>query len=142
MDTSLRGRSRAFANPDPLERIEHPLAQPDALRGHLDELVVFDEVERLLEGELARRYELDRRILGAAPDVGLLLLLGHVDGDVTTAAIEAHDHPLVDRCAGADEGLAALLQRQQAVRHRRSTLAGGQYATATAVRQRAPPFPA
>src|ERR1700724_46793 len=141
MDVSLRRRSCTFANPDPLEGVENPLAQPDALRSHLDELVVFDEVEGLLERELTRRHELDCCVLSAAADVGLLLLLGDVDRDVTAATVEAHDHPLVDGGAGTDERLAALLQCQQPVCHGSSALAGGQHTAASALRQRTPPFP-
>src|ERR1700674_4733166 len=85
MDTSLRRRSRTFANPDPLERVENPLTPADAPRSHLDELVVCDEVDCVLERELTRRHELDCCVLGAAADVGLLLLLGDVDGGITAA---------------------------------------------------------
>src|SRR5207248_2752989 len=37
--------------------VEHALAEPDRLRRHLDELVVVDELERLLERQLLRRRE-------------------------------------------------------------------------------------
>src|SRR5262245_23290290 len=39
----------------PHVRREHALAQPDALRRDLDELVVVDELDRLLETQLPRR---------------------------------------------------------------------------------------
>jgi hypothetical protein len=42
---------------------QDPLAQPDARRRHLDQLVVLDEFDRL-EPELARRDQLDRFVGG------------------------------------------------------------------------------
>ena len=44
----------------PHVRREDPLPQPDARRRHLHQLVVVDELDRLLEAELARRNEPDR----------------------------------------------------------------------------------
>jgi hypothetical protein len=43
----------------PLRRRELHLPQADALRRHLDALVAADELQRLLEGERARRNEPD-----------------------------------------------------------------------------------
>ena len=43
--------------------VEDALAQADRLRRHLDELVVVDELERLLEGQLTRRRQ-DQLLVG------------------------------------------------------------------------------
>ena len=49
------GLASSFADLRPHVRREDPLAQPDARRRHLHQLVVVDELDRLLEAELARR---------------------------------------------------------------------------------------
>ena len=62
------------------------LAQPDVLRRHLDELVVVDQLDRLLEAELARRDQADRFVGGRGAHVRLLLFLRDVDVHVGARA--------------------------------------------------------
>src|SRR5918992_3891726 len=49
------------------------LAQTDRLRRDLGELVVADELDRVLQGECDRRREQDRFVLARGADVGELL---------------------------------------------------------------------
>src|SRR5207302_2061502 len=86
--------------------------------------------------------QLDGGVLGAAADVGLLLLLGHVDGEVAATAVEPGHHPLVDRGPRPDERLAALLKRVQPVGHGDARLAGGQHPVSSPARDRLPRLPA
>src|SRR5690606_23375080 len=90
-------------------RIEQLLAQADALRRHLDQLVVADIGDRLFQRHLARRGEADRLVLAGGADVGQLLGLHRVDVEVVVAAVLADDHALIDRRAGIDEQDAAFL---------------------------------
>src|SRR4051812_16963030 len=79
----MRGsRTRAFrmrlvvrAAPGPLVRHQHALAQADVLRRHFDELVVVDELDGLLEPQLARRDQPHRLVGRGGAHVGLLLFL-------------------------------------------------------------------
>ena len=95
---------------------------------HLDQLVVRDELDRGLQGDLARRRQPQRLVVGVGPDVGELLLLGRVDVHVARPAVLADDHPLVDLDAGADEQLRALLEVEQPVGVRRPGPVADQHA--------------
>src|SRR5690606_18420933 len=66
----LRLPRRALA----LVFLEQALAQPDALRGDLDQLVVGDELHRPLQGELDGRGQQDVVVLARGAHVGELLL--------------------------------------------------------------------
>src|SRR5438270_12544685 len=55
------------------------LAEPDGVRGDLDELVLGDELEGGLERQRPRRRQSQRLVVGVGPDVGELLLLRRVD---------------------------------------------------------------
>ena len=59
--------------------------------------------------------ELDALAFALGAEVGELLGRDGVDGDVLLARILADDHALVDLLAGADEELAALLDRLKGV---------------------------
>src|SRR5438093_12762039 len=101
---------------------EVTLAQPQVLGGHLQQLVVRQEVERLFEALPARRGQPDRDVRGGRPDVRLLLLPADVDPDVSGPLLDADDHPFVDLLARLDEGRAPLLGAGQTEGQR---LAGG-----------------
>jgi len=83
------------------------------LRRHLQELVLSQEVEGLLEAQLAGGRQPHGDVRRRRSDVGLLLLATHVDADVTGPFLDADDHPLVDRLARLDECGAALLRAGQ-----------------------------
>src|SRR5918992_4589609 len=97
--------------------LEMALAQADRLRRDLGELVVADELDRVLERELDRRREQDRLVLARGADIGELLGADRVDHEVVVAAVDADDHALVYRLAGVDEHAAALLQLPQRIGH-------------------------
>src|SRR5438309_10171306 len=94
------------------------LAQPEMLWGHLQELVLSQEIKGLLEAQLARRGQPHRDVRGRRPDVRLLLLAAHVDPDVAWAFLDAYDHPLVHRLPRLDEGGSPLLRASKAERKR------------------------
>src|SRR5204863_5702818 len=94
----------------PLLRGELDLSQPDALRRHLDALVLADQLERLLERERPRRDQAYGLVRARRPHVRQLLLLGGVHVEVVGPSVLAHDHALVELHTGRDEERAALLQ--------------------------------
>jgi hypothetical protein len=63
-------------------RIEIPLPQPNALRRHLDQLIVLDVGDRLLGRHPPRRGQADRVVLAGRAEVGQLLGLERVDLEV------------------------------------------------------------
>src|SRR5262245_20924620 len=97
---------------------ESALAQPDLLRRDLDELVVRDELHRLLQRVADRRDQDDVLVAAGGADVGQLLGLERVHDQVVVAAVNADDLTLVDLVAMLREQLAALLQVEQRVRER------------------------
>src|SRR2546421_751542 len=130
-----------FTKLDPFARDQDALAHADVFGRHLDQFVVFDEVQALLQRHLARRHELDRGIFRGGAHVCLLLLLGGVDVDVAGAPVEADDHAFVDGGAGPDERLAALLDAGQSVSDRRPCLTRGEYPIARTGRKVTPGLP-
>src|SRR6185436_5739354 len=96
--------------PRPLVRGQDLLSQPDVLRRHLDQLIVIDELDRLLETEQARRDDADGLVRGRGAHVRLLLFLRDVDVHVALPRVLADDHAFVDRRLRLDEDLAALLE--------------------------------
>src|SRR5699024_465565 len=90
--------------------VEDHLADAHRLRGDLHALVLPGELQRLLQGERARRGEVLERLRCGGPDVVELLLLGDVHVHVLTAGVLADDHALVDLVGGLDEEGAAVLQ--------------------------------
>ena len=80
---------------------------------------------------MARRRQAHKLLGGGGAHVRQLLLARRVDLHVVAAGVKADDHAVVDLDAGADEHLAALLQRHQrvlgcgalAVRDQRAVLA-------------------
>src|SRR5712691_2463839 len=111
----LRGRGVALAlaargNRLAPARRELDLAQADALRRHLDALVLADELEGLLERERPGRDQAHELVGGGGADVRQLLLLAGVHVEVVVAGVLSNDHPLVELRARADEERAALLE--------------------------------
>ena len=76
----------------------------------LDQLVVLDELERLLQVEQPRGNEPHELVRTRRPHVGELLLFRDVDVEVARPVVLPHDHPLVHLLAGADEERAARLE--------------------------------
>src|SRR5258706_5053588 len=89
---------------------QEALAEANRLRRDLGELVVADELDRVLERQRDRRGEVDGLVLARGADVGELLGLDRVRHQVVVARVDADDHALVHRVARADEHAAALLQ--------------------------------
>src|SRR4029077_7644055 len=90
---------------------ELDLPQADALRRHLDALIVPNELECLLERERAWRNEPDELVRGGGAHIRELLLLGGVDVEILPPGVLADDHALVDLHARADEKPPSLLER-------------------------------
>src|SRR4051812_15472336 len=110
--------------------LEEALAQADRLRRDLGELVVADELHRVLERERDRRREVDRLVLARGADVGELLGLDRVHHEVVVARVDADDHALVDGIARADEHAPALLQLPERISHRDAVVLRHQHAVA------------
>src|SRR4028119_1441463 len=112
-------RSSRFAPPAlplPLMRIQEALPQPDALRRHLDQLVVLDVGDGLFQGHALGRGEADAFVLAAAgAEVGELLGFQGVDLEVLGLGVLADDYAFVELLSGRDEEDAALLQRVQRI---------------------------
>src|SRR5690606_22169749 len=108
---------RTLAAP-PLVLAQQLLPQADARRRDLDELVVVDELERLLEREADRRRQQEVLVRARRADIRELLALRRIHGQVVPAAVDADDHPFVDLVAVADEQRAALLEVEQRIRRR------------------------
>src|SRR6266404_4074279 len=109
------------------------LAQPDRLRGHLDQFVVLDIGQRLFQGHLDRRGQAHRFVLRGGADVGELLALEDVDLEIVVAGMLADDHALVDLPARLDHHRAAVLQLEHGVGHRFALVVGDQHAVAAAL---------
>ncbi len=95
--------------------LERTLAQPDRRRSDLHQLVVLDELHRLLEGVANRRREHDVLVAARGADVGELLALERIHHEVVVAAVDADDLSLVDLVAVGDHELPALLQVEERV---------------------------
>jgi hypothetical protein len=91
------------------------LPDADRLRRDLDQLVVGDELDRVLERELDRRRDLDRVFLAGDAEVGELLAAHGVDDEVVVARVDADHHALVERIAGLDEHAAAVVELAERV---------------------------
>ena len=63
------------------------LAHADFTRRDFDQLVVVDEVQRLLQRELGRRGELDRIVLARGAHIGQRLRLDRIDGKVVVLGV-------------------------------------------------------
>src|SRR6266567_528259 len=108
------------------------LSQPDRLWRYLHQLVLVDEFQRLLQGKVARRCQLDGVVGAGGADVGQLLPLAGVDVQVVVLGVLADDHPAVDLHAGADEEDTARLQGIQGVGGGLAVLHGHQHAVLAA----------
>ena len=122
--------SASLAGPGLVDLGQVPLAKPQVLRRDLEQLVVREEVERLLQAQPRGRRQPDRDVRGRRADVRLLLLAADVDPDVARPLLDADDHALVHLFARLDEGRAALLRARQPEGQRRACRRRGQRAVA------------
>lgn len=76
-------------------RVEDALAEADGRRCALDQLVRADVAQSLLQGELARRDELDNVVVRVRAHVCELLGAHGVDVEVVVARVFSHDHALL-----------------------------------------------
>src|SRR5690606_22044634 len=107
---------------------EELLEQADGLGRHFHQLVVVDEFQRLLEGELDRRYQGDDFILAGGAHVVELLALGGVEHQIVVAAVDAAKLAFVNLVARRQKQLAARLQGFQRVGQRGTGSHGHQHA--------------
>src|SRR6185312_54586 len=110
---------------------EEALADADGQRRHFHQLVIGNELHRILQRELDRGSQKDGIVLAGGADVGELLGLDRVHDQVVVAAVDADDHSLVELLARADEHAPALLQIEQRVGHRLTLLVAHQHAVVT-----------
>ena len=99
----------------PLVFLERALAEPYRLRRHLDQLVVVDELHRLLERHPHRIGQDDVLVAAGGADVGELLGLERVDDQVVVAAVDADDLALVDLVAVRDHQPTAFLEVEERI---------------------------
>src|SRR5207302_2287866 len=97
---------------------EVALAESQVLRRDLEQLVVGEEVQRLLEAQLRGGREPDGDVRCGRTNVGLLLLAADVDADVARPLLDPNDHPLVDLLPWFDESGPPLLRARQTKRQR------------------------
>src|SRR5512146_1890854 len=108
--------------------LQEALADADTYRGDFHQLVVGDELDRILQRQRNRRRQQDGIILAGGPDVGELLGLDGVHHQIVVAAVDADDHALVELLAGAHEESAPLLQVEQRIGDRFALLVADQHA--------------
>ncbi len=75
----------------------------------------MDEVDRLFQGEFARRGEDDVLIAARGTDVGELFSTGDIDDEVVIARVFADDHPFIHFIARADKKTAAILDGEAGI---------------------------
>src|ERR1035438_2064759 len=110
---SVAGLARPAPDAPPRGLVEDDLTQADGLGGHLDALVVGDELEGLLQREEQGGSQADRLVRRGRADVGLLLLLGGIDVHLLVPGVLPDDHALVYLGSGPDQQHAALPQAPQ-----------------------------
>src|SRR5947207_418145 len=101
---------------------ENALADAVSLRRDLEELVVGEELDRIVERELANPVELRGDVRVAAPHVREVLLAHDVHLEVALADVLADDHALVHLDPGIEEQLPAVLRGVESERRRRAVL--------------------
>src|SRR5690606_765609 len=94
--------SRRAAGPLAVDLGAQLLAQPDLLGRDLDQLVVVDELQRLLQREAVRRDQAYVVVLAGGPDVGQLLAALCVGGEVVGLGGDARVLAIVVLPAGLD----------------------------------------
>src|SRR6266550_4950852 len=107
-------------------RLQDFLAQAQGFRSDFDELIIRDELDRLLEIQLAERNQADRLIGRGSAHVGEFFLAHNIDIEIGVLRILADDHPFVDFHSRTSEQFAALLQVVQRVRGSYSRAIGHQ----------------
>ena len=103
-------RRRLPRGPLAVVLVEHDLPQADLRGRDLDQLVLLDELQRLLQRQPPRGTQQDVAVVAAGPHVAELLLLRRIDVHVLVAAVLADDHALVDHVVVADVQFGPLLQ--------------------------------
>src|SRR4051794_39867433 len=88
----LRASARPPSMLGALSRVQHRLAQPYPGGRDLDALVLPQELQGLIERELAVGHEPHKDIRGGGAHVGEVLLLARIDVEVIGARVLAHDH--------------------------------------------------
>src|SRR3954449_7702178 len=88
---SVGGESRPETTgfPDALNLFEHDLAHSNGMRGDFDAFVLADELQRLVERELAGGHQPDQHVGGRRAHVGDVLLLDGVDVEVLLPGVLA-----------------------------------------------------
>ncbi len=81
--------------------------------GDLYQLIIFDKLQRLLQGEFYRWGKQDILIGSCGTDIGQLLALQCINHQVIRARVDANHLPLVDLLSMAQKELATLLQVKQ-----------------------------
>ena len=107
---------------------EQALADPVGQRCDLEQLVVRQELDGIVQRQIADAVEPHGDIRGAAPNVGEVLLADDVHLEVAVADVLPHDHSLVHIDPGTDEEGAAILGRIEAERGGRAGLEGDERA--------------
>src|SRR3972149_801659 len=95
--------------------LEDLFPDPDRGRGHLDQLVLVDELDRLLHQHRPGRDQPERLVGPRRPDVRELLLLGRVHVHVHRAGVLADHHPLVHPLPIPDEEGPPRLEVEEGV---------------------------
>ena len=105
-----------------------PLSQDDSRRRDLNQLIVFDELQRELEGQLPWRLKFDVLVGGRSPHVGEFLTLAGVDVQVTRAHVLPYNHPSVYLVPRPYEHRSALLEVEEGEANGDSLAVGHEYA--------------
>src|SRR6266545_2179563 len=107
---------------------EHALADAVRQRRDLEKLVVRQEFDRVVEGQLAHAIELRGDVRVAAAHVREVLAAHNIHLEIAVADVLSDDHALIHLDAGADEELTALLGLVQAERRGRARFEGDERA--------------
>src|SRR3954451_16139107 len=135
-------RTETSSCSDTRHLLQLDLPHPDRMRCDLDALVLANELQRLVERELAGGHEPHQDVRGGGAHVGQVLLLHRVDVQILLAGVLAHDHALVDVLAGLDEQRAALLQVEQREARRLALAIGDEAAGGAQAHVAGPRLPA
>src|SRR5207302_10105246 len=103
---------------------EKAFADAVSLRRHLEQLVVGEELDRVVERELADAVELRGDVGVAAPHVREVLLAYDVHLEVALADVLADDHALVHLDPRIEEELPPIPRGVEPERRGRSVLEG------------------
>lgn len=111
---------------------QDPLADPQRLRGHLEQLVRGQKLKARLKAQMAHRHQPQRVVTARGAGVGQVLGLADIHRDVLAGGGVAHHHALVHLFARLDQEGTAALRVKQAVGHRLARLVAHKAAAAAA----------